>query len=93
MLTFEYQLIYGEGWIADKGSVHADTAVEARAKIFGHLAVDDPCENGWIEKTDAGITKFVVYLTDATQGIGAERVEFWQTPTLFDSVVDIPIIC
>ena len=50
MLTFEYQLIYGEGWVANKGSVHADTAVEARAKIFGHLAVDDPCENGWVDK-------------------------------------------
>ena len=50
MLTFEYQLIYGEGWVANKGSVHADTAVEARAKIFGALAVDDPCENGWVDK-------------------------------------------
>ena len=82
MLTYEFQLIYGASWVAQQGSINADTQVEARAKIFEALEIDDPFPDKWI-KTEDTPARWLVYLTKTTEGVGTERLEFWQVATLF----------
>ena len=85
MLTYQYELIYGASWVAQQGSVNADTQVEARAKIFEALEIDDPCPDKWIETNDKP-ARFRVYLREVTESVEIERLEFWQVPTLFSEV-------
>ena len=85
MLTYEYQLIYGASWVAQQGSVMADTQAEARTKIFEALGIDDPCPDKWIETQDTP-ARFRVYLREVTESMEIERLEFWQVPTLFSEV-------
>lgn len=83
MLTYQYELIFGASWVAQTGSVNADSPSEARAKIFEELVdIDDPCPDKWIETHDTP-PRFRVDISKTYQGVDSERLEFWQVATLF----------
>ena len=83
MLTYQYELIYGASWVAQQGSVMADTQTEARAKVFEALGIDDPCPDRWIETQDTPARFRVWLLNKGERSPETERLEFWRVATLF----------
>ena len=86
MLTFQWELIFGASWVAQSGTVHADTPDKARAKIFETLGRDDLNPDKWVETPNTP-ARFQVYLTESTEGVGTERLEFWEVLTLFSEQI------
>ena len=86
MFTFNYKRIFGASWVGDHGTLTADSVADARAMIFEKLQVSDPHENKWVEKTESIPVVFVLFLTK-DRGVGDERIELWQEPSLFDKEV------
>ena len=83
MFTFHWQYICGASWVAGSGAVIADGIDDARAQILARNRRTDEHVGDWTEKTENGITRYIIPMTYGLKTAG-ERIEFWQEPSLFD---------
>ena len=83
MFSFHYKRILGYNWVAHEGRVLADSVADARAKILERLNKEDLDAHAWVEKTDGGITTYILDYNDLRDQ-PRDRVEFYQEPSLFD---------